>query len=164
MSFEKKSFLPELKWFQTKKVIYFDIFIKNPLNMNIKINENNFYFECLSNNNKYEIYFDLYDNINETESLYKVYDNFINVALIKKDEINWLSLTKDKNLYKNHIKVNWNSWVDSSDDENENENMNNFDFQSMMQQMGGIQDMNIPDTEIDLDDDEECNECCDNNQ
>jgi hypothetical protein len=164
MSLEKKTFIPELKWFQTKKIVYFDILIKNASNINIKFEENNFYFECLSNNNKYEIFFDLFQNINKDDSLYKVYDNFINVALIKTIDENWLSLTKEKNLYKNNIKVNWNSWIDSSDEEDQNENINNFDFQSMMHQMGGIQNMDLPDTELDLDENdnsEDCEECID---
>jgi hypothetical protein len=140
MSLEKQVFIPSVLWHQTKDEVYFTIEVNNIDNENITIAENSFSFSGISNNNNYEINFEYLNNIDNNNSKYVVEQKNIKVTL-KKININeyWNSLTKDKNIYKNNIKVNWNAWVDE-DDEEENQNpMGNmpFDLQQMMANMGG---------------------------
>jgi hypothetical protein len=141
MSLEKQVFIPSILWHQTKDEVYFTIEVNNINNENIKINENSFSFTGISNNNTYEINFEYLNNIDNNNSKYMVEQKNIKVTL-KKNNSNeyWNSLTKDKNTYKNNIKVNWNAWVDEDDEEETQNPMGGnmpFDLQQMMASMGG---------------------------
>jgi hypothetical protein len=162
--------------------------------LNLTLTESTISFSSMSNNIKYAFDFEFFENIVKDESRYEVEENHIKVFLkkqITEDEetTKWSLLTKDKNLYKNNIKVDWNYWVDSDcEDEEQEDNPfggGNMDFQSMMQSMGGLDNMQmsdmdeinnmedempdledeIPDTDEmpDLEDEDEdddiCNEC-----
>ena len=141
MSLEKQVFIPSILWHQTKDEVHFTIEVNNISNENIKINEDSFSFSGISNNNTYEINFEYLNNIDNNNSKYVVEQKNVKVTL-KKNNSNeyWNSLTKDKNIYKNNIKVNWNAWIDE-DDEEENQNPMGgnmpFDLQQMMASMGG---------------------------
>jgi hypothetical protein len=145
-SFENKR-TPSLSWYQSVNNIIFDILIQKAENLKINITDHIFEFTCTSNKLLYEINFELFDNINKEESSYIVNEKYIKVILKKNNNNSWVYLTKDKNIYKNNIKVNWNEWDDSDGEENnQNDNQNdnqfggnmNFDFQEMMKNMGGL--------------------------
>jgi len=142
MSLEKQVFIPSVLWHQTKDEVYFTIEVNNINNENITIAENSFSFSGISNNNNYEMNFEYLNNIDNNNSKYVVEQKNIKVTLKKINSSEyWNSLTKDKNNYKNNIKVNWNAWIDE-DDEEETQNQNPmgnmpFDLQQMMASMGG---------------------------
>jgi hypothetical protein len=158
-----QSLIPSLSWYQTKEHVIFTIDLQDINNEEIIFSENNFSFRGYNSNNLYEIKFETFDEIIATESNY-LKENKIKVILKKSENSTWTYLTKDKNIYKNNIKVNWSAWID--DDENiEEENQPQFDFQQMMSQMGG----NMPDfsnmmgDEEDITNEEECEECNNDN-
>jgi len=143
---ESQSLIPSLLWSQTKEYIFIDIQLNNVINENIIFTKDNLYFLGTSNNNKYEISFDLYNNIdtensyvidiNNNKELIKEVPKKIKIILKKDEENDWTFLQKNKYLYKNNIKTNWNKWVDE-DSDNE-ESMGGMDMESMM---GGGMDM-----------------------
>jgi len=143
---ESQSLTPSLLWIQNKEFIFIDVQLNNVINENIIFTKDNLYFSGISNNTKYEISFDLYNNIdnensyfidnNNNKELVKEDPKKIKIVLKKKEENEWTFLQKNKYLYKNNIKTNWNKWVDE-DSDNE-ESMGGMDMESMM---GGGMDM-----------------------
>jgi len=152
---------PNILWFQTRDFVIFDILVKTISEIKIDISDNKFNFSSLIDNKLYEIEFDFYNDINKEESLYISNEKYIRVKLKKINFDKWFYLTKDKNIYKNNIKVNWNEWIDSDDEEEEDKSNQdnspmNFDFAQMMQSMGGINNMQdmMNNNQFDLDNEE----------
>lgn len=108
--------IPTLLWHQTPKHIHFQIELKDIQNEIFKFQNNHFTFQATSQNKEYQIDFDLFAEIEDNECSYAINDNNVKVIMTKKDFSNWNSLQKDKNLFKNNIKVNWDLF-DESDDE-----------------------------------------------
>jgi hypothetical protein len=159
------TYIPNILWYQTRYIVIMTIKLNKTSDLNLTLTESNISFNCMSNNTKYAFEFEFFENIVKDESNYEVEDNHIKVFLKKKitedeETTKWSLLTKDKNLYKNNIKVDWNNWVDSDceDEEDVQEQGNpfggNMDFQSMMQSMGGLGNMQMPNME-DFGDDED---------
>jgi hypothetical protein len=172
---ETESLTPSLLWSQTKEFIFIDVQLNNLINENIILTKDNLYFSGISNNNKYEISFDLYNNIdnknsfiidnNNNKELIKEVPKKIKIVLKKEEENEWTFLQKNKYLYKNNIKTNWNKWVDEDSDNEENMGdmdmqsmmgrmdmqsmMGGMDMQSMMQNMGGMDMENMMGEEMD---------------
>ena len=129
----------------------------------------NISFYAISKENIYKIDFNLYDNINVEESKYTVNDKSIRIILKKISYINWNYLLKDKNCYKNNIKIDWNEWINDLDEEETNDS-NQFDFQKIMESMKGMgsglqQNEGEEDEEYEEceDDEDQDNNCCDEN-
>ena len=145
MSSEQKVYTPTLLWYQTTDNVVFNVELQQVSNLNITITDQNISFSGISKNNLYEINFDLFESINKDESSFIEQEKNIVFTLKKNNSNYWNNLTKDKNLYKNNIKINWNRWIyeDAEEDEVPNEGgmPENFDFQQMMQSMGGMGDM-----------------------
>ena len=139
MSLESQILIPSVVWFQTKNEVFFNIELQNIKDDKIIINEHNFSISAISDNNKYEMKFDFFDLVDPEKSNISIQEKNIKINLVKKDIDNkWTHLTKDKYIYKNNIKVNWNSWVDEdAEDEPEENPMAGFDMQKMMASMGG---------------------------
>lgn len=142
---EQASLNPIIKWYQSVNFINLNIELSDSKDVNIKFEDKEFFFNGSSNNIKYEIGFQLFDSINKEESIYIVNQNSIKVSLKKINTDSWNYLTNDKNLYKNNIKIDWNNWVNDSDDDEPANNGNNsqfdtsqFDFQKMMESMQGM--------------------------
>jgi hypothetical protein len=74
--------------------------------------------------------FELFNEINVEESKVKITERCVRIMLKKKDYEKWIRITKDKNLYKQNIRVNWNDY-DSEEEEAETKSIP-MDFQSMM--------------------------------
>jgi hypothetical protein len=169
MTSEQKIYTPTLLWYQTKDIVVFNIELQEVSNLNVNITEKNISFSGISKNNLYEINFDLFESINKDESSFIQQAKSIIFTLKKNNSDYWKILTNDKNLYKNNIKINWNRWIDEDAEEDEisdDKGMGeNFDFQQMMQSMGGMGDMSsmmggMGDMSGMMDEqEEECEEC-----
>lgn len=131
---------PPILWHQDNHFVFFKVDIQKVKDEVINITENNFLFKT----SQYFIDFELSYEINPDESSFSVTEKFVKVSLAKKESfIKWTSLTKNKALYKNNIKIDWNSWYDSDAEEDEDlpksrNDFSNVDFASMMQQMQGM--------------------------
>lgn len=129
---------PPILWHQDNHFVFFKVDIQNVKDEFIKIDENRFLFKT----SKHFIEFELFQEINTEESSFIVTEKFVKVSLAKKESVKWSSLTKNRTLYKNNIKIDWNSWYDSDAEEDEDlpmsrNDFSNVDFASMMQQAGG---------------------------
>ena len=167
-SLEKQFFTPTIRWYQTKEYITLNVEVYDAKNEIVKIMADNISFYAISKENIYKIDFNLYDNINVEESKYIVNDKSIRITLKKTSYINWNYLLKDKNCYKNNIKIDWNEWINDLDEEETNDS-NQFDFQKIMESMkgmgGGLQQNEGEDEEYEeceADEDQD-NNCCDEN-
>jgi hypothetical protein len=140
---EKKALIPTLSWYQIKDYIILSFEVYNSIEQKISIDNNNIFFNVLSNGNEYLMDFELLNEINKDDSNYIIDEKTVKMVLKKKDENRWNTLTKDKSIYKNNIKINWNRWINDSDDEEDETTGGNqqFDFQQMMQNMGGMGNM-----------------------
>lgn len=137
----EQTLIPSLSWYQDNENVYFKVEVQNTKNEVININDTKFLFK--SETPQYFIEFDLFNDITTDESSYLITEKFIRVSLKKKESEKWTALTKIKNLYKNNIKIDWNSWYDSDAEEEEDlpksrNDFSNVDFASMMQQMQGM--------------------------
>jgi hypothetical protein len=130
------SLIPSLNWYQTKEYIIFTIELQDVSNENITFTEDSFSFTGHSAHNFYAMLFTTFDKIIPEESSYDK-QNGIKVILKKSENSSWSYLTKDKNQFKNNIKVNWNAWVDDDEEDESSASASQFDFQQMMAQMGG---------------------------
>lgn len=133
--------IPNLKWSQDKDYIYLNIEADNAIDFNFQIKDNIVSFNFISNNNNYAMKFELYNNVDHIK--YIDYKSYIKLTLEKKSKEYWNYLTYDKNIYKNHIKLDWSKWIDE-DDEEESE----FNFNNVMKNMGGM--MNNEETPFDF--------------
>jgi hypothetical protein len=150
-----QTLIPFVRWHQTSDnlFIFFDVhnMIDNKKN-NIDIQNNKIIFDIQSNSGtNYYISLELYDTIDVKKSIYIIEEKYIKMDLVKSNSLSWNSLLKDKNMYKNNIKVNWQNWDDSDDDNDDIQNQSHpqnpmggnqqFDFHKMMESMGGIGNM-----------------------
>lgn len=131
--------IPVLLWHQSPKHIHISIEIKNANKEKIAFENNNLVFSASSNNKDYELNVELFGKIIPNETAYVVNDNNIKLILTKQEQTSWSSLQKDKNLFKNNIKTNWDLWDDSDDEEelaniynNNNFGSNQFNMEEMM--------------------------------
>ncbi len=131
MALEQSIYIPSLVWYQNKNNIIIDIEISDYKNQSLNIKENIFDFKCQKDIKQYEMIFELFSNIKQHYVKYN--ESNINIILEKMEELDWSQLTKNKNLYKNNIKINWSYWVDNE----EEEQSNNFNMEEMMRSMGG---------------------------
>jgi hypothetical protein len=133
--------IPTIKWSQNDEYVIINLEINQVKNDVYEINNNNIVFSGVSNTDlKYSINIELLNEVNKDESKYIVEERIIRFVLRKIEYEKWIRLTKDKNQYKSNIKVNWDSFEDSDEEElqpEQNQNPNQqFDFSSMMN-MGG---------------------------
>ena len=140
MQSNNTNLIPSLVWHQNKESIFFVIELPETSEHNINISDEKLYFYALSNSKSYEMAFDFFENIDNEKSSYTIENKHIKFSLKKQESNNWLFLTKDKNVYRNNIKINWNAWVDE-DEEEQPDLSQQMDFQRMMASMGGGMDM-----------------------
>ena len=124
--------IPTILWHQSPRHIHLVLEVLNVINEKITIEDNIFHFNGTSSNKNYEISFELSNQVIPKETGYVVNENNIKIILSKTDETEWTQLQKDKSLFKNNIKINWDLWDEDDDDEPES----NYDMARMMQQMG----------------------------
>ena len=149
--------IPSMTWSQTNNTIILNMDILSAKDCKYSLTDNNLMFEGYSDDKKYEVNIGLYTDIIN----YKVeISRNVRIILEKREPDKWPRLTKDKNQYKTNIKVNWDAY-DVSDDENEDEyktinfkqpqsqqpeypgmgDNTSFDMSQMMQAMGGMEGM-----------------------
>ena len=131
MALEQSIYIPSLVWYQNKNNIIIDIEISDYKNQSLNFKENIFDFKCQKDIKQYEMNFELFGNIKQHYVKYN--ESNINIILEKMEELDWSQLTKNKNLYKNNIKINWSYWADNEEEEQNN----NFNMEEMMRNMGG---------------------------
>ena len=136
MQSNNTNLIPSLIWHQNKESIFFVIELPETSEHNINISNEKLSFFALSSSKSYEMAFDFFENIDSEKSSYIIENKHIKFSLKKGESNNWLFLTKDKNVYRNNIKINWNAWVDE-DEEDEPDLSQQMDFQRMMASMGG---------------------------
>ena len=128
--------IPTIKWSQNSEYVIVNLEINQVKNDVYEINNNNIVFSGVSNTDlKYGINLELLNTVNKDESKYIVEERVVRFILKKTSNEKWVRLTKDKNQYKSNIKVNWDSFEDSDEEEiSEQDNQQNqqFDFSSMM--------------------------------
>ena len=128
--------IPTIKWSQNSEYVIVNLEINQVKNDVYEINNNNIVFSGVSNTDlKYGINLELLNTVNKDESKYIVEERVVRFILKKTSDEKWVRLTKDKNQYKSNIKVNWDSFEDSDEEEiSEQDNQQNqqFDFSSMM--------------------------------
>ncbi len=144
------SHIPTLSWYQSDSHIFCEILIRDLKNVVVDFETNEgsvFLMEGDADNKHYSICFQLYDLIIDELSTFRVMDSCVKVMMKKKkDDEEWPRLQKNKDLYKNAIRVNW----DKMDFEEEDmhgdyeQMMQQMKMQQMMQQMGGMNFMNPP--------------------
>jgi hypothetical protein len=141
-------FTPTLLWSQTYDDIEIEINLSNISNEILRTENNVFHYECFSSNKKYLIDFELEEEVSgHTVSIRN--DKKIIIRLQKKEDgIKWDFLTKKRGIYKNNIKINWDKW-ENSDDEEDVKNINMGG--SMDNMMGGMGGMNGMDSGMDMD-------------
>jgi len=133
--------IPTIKWSQNDEFIIINLEINQVKNDVYEINNNNIVFTGVSNTDlKYSINLELLETVNKDESKYIVEERVIRFVLKKTEYEKWIRLTKDKNQYKSNIKVNWDSFEDSDEEETPSEHTQNpnqqFDFSNMMNMTG----------------------------
>ena len=128
--------IPTIKWSQNSEYVIVNLEINQVKNDVYEINNNNIVFSGVSNTDlKYGINLELLNTVNKDECKYIVEERVVRFILKKTSNEKWVRLTKDKNQYKSNIKVNWDSFEDSDEEEiSEQDNQQNqqFDFSSMM--------------------------------
>ena len=129
--------IPTIKWSQNSEYVIVNLEINQVKNDVYEINNNNIIFTGVCNTDlKYGINIELLNTVNKDESKYIVEERVVRFILKKTSDEKWVRLTKDKNQYKSNIKVNWDSFEDSDEEEelSEKDNQQNqqFDFSSMM--------------------------------
>lgn len=135
---EFKALIPTIKWSQNNDYITVNLEINQVKNDVYELNTNNIVFTGLCNTNlTYSINIELLNEINKDESKYIVEERIVRFILKKTSDEKWIRLTKDKNQYKSNIKVNWDDFEDSDEEEDMvsqdiNQQNQQFDLSSMM--------------------------------
>ena len=106
---EATTFKPNIKWFQNKDTVTFELDHRDIQNEQIKIEPNQVSIKFTLNNKNYEDLLELFDEVNaETSSINRTGFS-INVNLKKNSSNFWKHLTKnDKN--RRNITVDWNNF------------------------------------------------------
>ncbi len=136
---------PTVSWYQSETHIFMEILLSNckDVIVDYEVDKNgkttSFLFEGNMDGKHYMLCFELFDTIVEEQSSFKVFDNKIKVILKKKnddeDENEWPRLQKNKDLYKNAFKVNWDKMDFEEDMEGHYEDMmRQMQMQQMMSQ------------------------------
>lgn len=149
---------PTILWSQTKENINLKICLSDCQNVNIELDDN-INFSCQSQNENYYFSFKPMDKVKEHRV--NVSGNNINIVLNKVETTWWDKLTLNKD-YKNHIKVDWDKWVEEDGEVMVNYDNTSFDMgnmEQMMQMMGGMGDSSCPAGQYSSCQDDSCQSC-----
>ena len=108
---------PTLLWSQTPESVDITIRLPNIEEETVSCENNKFLFSCSSQSKNYRIEFDLDKTVEKVS--YNKYDNRIAIVLEKVEYEKWEFLTKVRGIYKNNIKIDWDKWEDSDEEQSE---------------------------------------------
>ncbi|CRH01389.1 co-chaperone p23, putative [Plasmodium relictum] len=127
---------PIVLWAQKKECLYLTIELQDIENVKIDLKEDKLYFYATKDKNEYEFTLNFLKPINVDESKYSTKRN-IKFKIIKKEKERWKTINNDGK--KHWIKCDWNSWVDT-DEENKTTEYDDMAMNSFGG-MGGMPDM-----------------------
>ncbi|ETE64086.1 Prostaglandin E synthase 3, partial [Ophiophagus hannah] len=136
------------KWYDRRDYVFIEFCVEDSKDVNVKFEKARLTFTCLGGNDNYKHLneIDLYNSIDPNESKHKRTDRSV-LCCLRKGESgqSWPRLTKEKAKL-NWLSVDFNNWKDWEDDSDED--MSNFDrFSEMMNNMGGDEDVDLPEVD-----------------
>ncbi|XP_010214725.1 PREDICTED: prostaglandin E synthase 3 [Tinamus guttatus] len=136
------------KWYDRRDYVFIEFCVEDSKDVNVNFEKSKLTFSCLggSDNFKHLNEIDLFNNIDPNESKHKRTDRSI-LCCLRKGESGqaWPRLTKERAKL-NWLSVDFNNWKDWEDDSDED--MSNFDrFSEMMNNMGGDEDVDLPEVD-----------------
>ncbi|XP_052521175.1 prostaglandin E synthase 3 isoform X2 [Tympanuchus pallidicinctus] len=136
------------KWYDRRDYVFVEFCVEDSKDVSVNFEKSKLTFSCLggSDNFKHLNEIDLFNNIDPNESKHKRTDRSI-LCCLRKGESGqaWPRLTKERAKL-NWLSVDFNNWKDWEDDSDED--MSNFDrFSEMMNNMGGDDDVDLPEVD-----------------
>ena len=149
---------PTLLWSQTPESVDISIRLPNIQDETVSCEDNKFHFSCSSQSKNYQIEFDLDKSVEKVS--YNKYDNRIAIVLEKAEYEKWEFLTKVRGIYKNNIKIDWDKWDDSDEEQPEapSSGFEGMDMDMMRQMMGGMNMGENEGEDVDEGEEDECEE------
>uniref|UniRef100_A0A8C5Q9N2 Prostaglandin E synthase 3 n=1 Tax=Leptobrachium leishanense TaxID=445787 RepID=A0A8C5Q9N2_9ANUR len=143
------------KWYDRRDYVFIEFCVEDSKEVKVDFEKDKLTFNCLggADSLKHLNEVDLFQSIDPNESKHKRTDRSV-LCCIRKAESgrSWPRLTKEKAKL-NWLSVDFNNWKDWEDDSEED--LSNFDrFSEMMNNMGGDEDVDLP--EVDGADDVSC--------
>ena len=130
---------PSIAWYQRKNTVHISLTMGSVLNTKLDDLElcvqNNSHLELNypKDNPEYNLNLQLFEEVSEEIKDLHTNGRVVQFILDKKENEDWIRLSKNKNDYASNIHVDWNNWIDDSDEDDSNPP--NMDFASMMQNM-----------------------------
>ncbi|XP_045645513.1 prostaglandin E synthase 3, partial [Ursus americanus] len=136
------------KWYDRRDYVFIEFCVEDSKDVNVNFEKSKLTFSCLggSDNFKHLNEIDLFHCIDPNDSKHKRTDRSI-LCCLRKGESgqSWPRLTKERAKL-NWLSVDFNNWKDWEDDSDED--MSNFDrFSEMMNNMGGDEDVDLPEVD-----------------
>ncbi|KAJ7317801.1 hypothetical protein JRQ81_003963 [Phrynocephalus forsythii] len=136
------------KWYDRRDYVFIEFCVEDSKDVNVNFEKNKLTFSCLGGNDNFKHLneIDLYNSIDPSESKHKRTDRSV-LCCLRKGESgqSWPRLTKERAKL-NWLSVDFNNWKDWEDDSDED--MSNFDrFSEMMNNMGGDEDVDLPEVD-----------------
>eukprot|EP00924_Labyrinthula_sp_SR-Ha-C_P013936 maker-scaffold_5-snap-gene-18.53-mRNA-1 protein AED:0.33 eAED:0.33 QI:89/1/1/1/0.66/0.5/4/100/189 len=150
---------PTVKWAQRKNSLFLTIDVPDidKETAKIELTEKKLNFEGKSGEKEYKVEIDFLKEIDvkNEETKYQVKDRGVSFFLIKQEEERWSRLYEDKTLNRANVKVDFDKWIDSDEEDGKDFNvdgmegmpggmagmpgMENMDMSKMMEQMKEMQ-------------------------
>ena len=135
---QQTTYKPNIKWYQDKQSITFEIDHRDVQNESIKIEPTQISIKFSQDEKNYEDVLELFSEVNESSSKVNRSGFSINVHLEKKEQVFWKYLTKNDSQRRN-IKVDWSNFNDSEEEaEEEKPNPGAMGGMEGMSGMGGM--------------------------
>lgn len=136
------------KWYDRRDYVFVEFCVEDSKEVKLDFEKNKLTFSCLggADNVKHLNEVELYQSIDPNESKHKRTDRSV-LCCLRKGESgqSWPRLTKEKAKL-NWLCVDFNNWKDWEDDSDED--LSNFDrFSEMMNNMGGDEDVDLPEVD-----------------
>ncbi|XP_037376853.1 prostaglandin E synthase 3-like [Talpa occidentalis] len=140
--------LASAKWQDRRDYVFIEFCVEDSKDVNVNFEKSKLTFSCLrgSDHFKHLNEIDLFHCIDPNDSKHKRTDRSI-LCCLRKGESgqSWPRLTKERTKL-NWLSVDFNNWKDWEDDSDED--MSNFDrFSEMMNNMGGDEDVDLPEVD-----------------
>lgn len=108
-------------WAQRKDIVLVTVNVHDSIGSSVQIDANSFTYTGQSSNKdtNYNQKLELFAEIDPSQSRYVVRPRGIEICLKKKDDTVWWPRLAKATVKLHYVSVDWNKWVDSSDDEDE---------------------------------------------